>query len=148
VWSSNLSTLASAPIIYSLVLPLLLLDAWVTIYQWTCFPLLSIARVARRDYFAIDRHRLPYLNALEKAHCFYCSYANGLLAYVREVAARTEQYWCPLQHQRRPAGTHARYGLFAAYGDAAGYRYLAPKLREALEVDERRRGDAARRKAG
>ena len=32
----------SAPVIYSMVFPIALLDAWVTIYQWICFPLFGI----------------------------------------------------------------------------------------------------------
>ena len=63
-----------------------------------CFPIYGIERVQRRRYFAIDRHTLAYLNAIEKANCLYCSHANGVIAYVREVAARTEQYWCPIKH--------------------------------------------------
>ncbi len=83
--------LLTTPIVYSLCLPLLLLDVWVTVYQRTCFPIYGIHRVPRRAYFVIDRHKLTYLNAIEKANCTYCSYANGLIGYVREIAARTEQ---------------------------------------------------------
>ena len=34
-------------------------------------------------------------------NCIYRSYANGLCSYVTEVAARTEQHWCPIKHARR-----------------------------------------------
>ena len=67
----------------------------------------------------IDRHRLAYLNAIEKANCVYCGYANGLLAYVREVTARTEQYWCPIRHARPIRAPHRHYQRFFDYGDAA-----------------------------
>jgi hypothetical protein len=40
-----------------------------------------------------DRTHLAYLNLVEKINCAYCSYGNGLAAYLREIAARTEQYW-------------------------------------------------------
>ena len=43
-------------------------------------------------YLAFDRHRLTYLNFAEKLNCEYCAYANGILAYFTEIAARTEQY--------------------------------------------------------
>lgn len=145
--TSSLRTVIAAPIVYSLMAPLLLLDAWITIYQRVCFPVFGIPLVPRRDYFVIDGHRLPYLNVIEKAHCLYCSYANGLLAYVCETAARTEQYWCPSQHQHRPGRTHGRYDLFAAYGDAAGYRRRAPALRQSLQ-DERVRPHVPIRRAG
>jgi hypothetical protein len=28
-------------------------------------------------------------------NCVYCGYFNGLIAYVQEIAARTEQFWLP-----------------------------------------------------
>jgi hypothetical protein len=34
--------------------------------------------------------RLAYLNTIEKVGCIYCSYANGLLGLITEIAARTE----------------------------------------------------------
>jgi hypothetical protein len=128
----SLLNLATAPVIYSLAVPLVLLDAWITLYQWICFPIYGIARVRRRDYIVIDRHRLAYLNAIEKANCVYCGYANGMLAYVREVASRTEQYWCPIKHASRLRDAHARYRHFVDYGDARGYRRRLPQLRTDL----------------
>ncbi len=112
----------TAPVIYALIVPLLLLDLGVTIYQAVCFPAYGIPKAQRRDYFVFDRHHLQYLNALEKLNCAYCSYANGLIAYVREIASRTEQYWCPIKHARRVIAAHPRYAEFADYGDAEGYR--------------------------
>jgi hypothetical protein len=88
--------------------------------------------VKRADYFAFDRGHLAYLNALEKLNCAYCSYANCLIAYVREIAARTEQYWCPIKHARRVTGSHARYMQFDDYGDAEGYQKRAEELRALL----------------
>ena len=129
---SSLINLLSTPVVYSIGLPLLVLDAWTTVYQTICFPMYGIARVRRRDYFAIDRHRLPYLNAIEKLHCFYCSYATGVLSYVMEVAARTEQYWCPIKHAALSPLPHAHYQLFFDYGDSAGYHHGLPVLRQQL----------------
>jgi hypothetical protein len=112
----------TAPVIYALIVPLLLLDLFVTVYQAVCFPAYGIAKVRRRDYLIFDRYHLRYLNALEKLNCAYCSYANGLIAYVREIAGRTEQYWCPIKHARRVIGAHAHYPQFLDYGDAAAFR--------------------------
>ena len=112
----------TAPVIYCLALPLLLLDLAVMVYQAVCFPVYGIAKVKRSKYIVFDRHRLAYLNAIEKLNCVYCSYANGLFAYCVEVASRTEQYWCPIKHARRIAGAHARYPGFFEYGDAEAYR--------------------------
>jgi hypothetical protein len=95
----------TAPVIYAVIVPLVLLDLFVTIYQRVCFPVYGIPKVNRGDYLIFDRHHLAYLNALEKLNCAYCSYANGLIAYVREIAGRTEQYWCPIKHARRDWGS-------------------------------------------
>jgi len=119
----------TAPAIYALIIPLLLLDFFVAVYQAVCFPVYGIPRVSRRDYLAFDRGHLAYLNAIEKLNCAYCSYANGLLAYVREVASRTEEYWCPIKHARRVLGVHSRYGDFVDYGDADAYRHELERLR-------------------
>ena len=132
---ADLLSLVTAPIIYSLLVPLLALDLWVTVYQRVCFPIYGVARVPRRRYFAIDRHKLAYLNGIERVNCTFCSYANGLLAYVREVAARTEQYWCPIKHARVIPAPHSRYHGFADYGDAHRYRNGLPSLRRGLRED-------------
>jgi hypothetical protein len=142
----SLLNLFTTPIIYSLVVPLLLLDAWVTAYQWICFPIYRIALVPRRTYFVIDRHTLGYLNAIEKAHCVYCSYATGLFAYVREVTARTEQYWCPIKHSRPIPTPHARYQLFVDYGDGAGYHRGLSRIRGTLARPHSRPARAGRSK--
>jgi len=112
----------TAPVIYALIVPLVLLDLAVMFYQAVCFPAYGIEKVRRRDYFVFDRHHLAYLNALEKLNCAYCSYANGMIAFVREVAARTERYWCPIKHARRVIGAHPYYPAFADYGDADAFR--------------------------
>lgn len=125
----------TAPVIYSVSLPLVLLDLSVTLYQAVCFPVYGIAKVSRRDHFAFDRHRLGYLNSIEKLNCFYCSYANGLISYVREIAARTEQYWCPIKHARKLEGLHARYPLFVDYGDADDFAKRQEELRTVLRQD-------------
>ncbi len=139
---SQLLTILTAPLIYSLVLPVALLDLWVSVYQWACFPIYRIPRVRRSDFVVIDRHHLAYLNGIEKLNCAYCGYVNGVFAYVREVAGRTEQYWCPIRHARRVAAPHGRYRGFVAYGDAEGYRKRLPMLREELgrANDEATRG--------
>jgi hypothetical protein len=112
----------TAPVIYALIVPLVLLDLFVTIYQAICFPVYGIPKAQRRNYLIFDRHHLAYLNAVEKLNCAYCSYANGLIAYVREIAGRTEQYWCPIKHARRAIGAHPSYTMFEDYGDADGYK--------------------------
>ena len=147
VLEGNIFSLLTAPVIYSLLLPLVVLDVWVTLYQMICFPIYRIACVPRRRYFAIDRHKLAYLNGIEKVNCTFCSYANGMIAYTREVAARTEQYWCPIKHARTIPVPHSRYHLFFDYGDAERYRRdLVPLRDELRRVSSRRdRSHASRR---
>lgn len=123
----------SAPFIYALVLPLVLLDCFVIVYQFVCFPLYGIAGVRRSDYFVFDRSHLAYLNLLEKMNCAYCSYANGLASFFKEVAGRTEQYWCPIKHARRVLQAHPHYGGFVDFGDAQAYREQLQVLRAQLE---------------
>jgi hypothetical protein len=130
---SSPRNLVTAPFIYSLLVPIALLDVWITLYQWVCFPIYGIARVRRSTYIATDRHHLGYLNAIERLNCDYCGYANGVFAYVREVAGRTEQYWCPIRHARRVPAPHSHYREFVDYGDAAGYQRELPVLRARLK---------------
>jgi hypothetical protein len=137
VLGGDLATFLSAPLVYSTLIPFLVLDAWVMVFQAVCFRAWDIRRVRRRSYLAIDRHKLAYLNGLEKLNCLYCSYVNGLTAYVREVAARTEQYWCPIKHARKVRDTHHRYPGFVEYGDAGGYRKRLGALRHDLTTTGR-----------
>lgn len=125
--------LLTAPVIYSLVIPGLLLDLFVTTYQWVCFPVYKIKKVKRSDYIIIDRHYLRYLNLIEKLNCVYCGYMNGLFGYVTEVAAQTEQYWCPIKHANQSRTIHSKYKNFVDYGDAERYRKDQKQLREQLK---------------
>jgi len=110
------------PIIWFCAIPALFLDLMITIYQAICFPIYGIPKVRRGDYIVLDRHNLSYLNIIEKMNCVYCGYFNGLVAYAREMAARTEQHWCPIKHARRVGDIHSRYKYFFDYGDAKRYR--------------------------
>jgi len=117
----RLMTLLTAPVIYAMVVPLLMLDIAITLYQHICFRVYGIPRVHRRDYLLFDRHYLSYLNVIEKFNCAYCSYGNGLMAYAREIIALTEQHWCPIRHARKTPNPHHYYHRFFDYGDANGY---------------------------
>ncbi len=119
----------TAPIIYSGFVPFILLDLFLWIYQSVCFPVYRIPKVKRSEYLIFDREDLPYLNVIEKFNCFYCSYGNGLMAYGREIAARTEQYWCPIKHARRIKAAHEHYPRFFEYGDAVSWQKGLERLR-------------------
>lgn len=129
---TRLMVVLVAPVIYALILPFVVLDLFVTVYQTICFPVYRIAKVRRGDYIVIDRHKLAYLNALQKLNCVYCGYCNGVIAFVREVAARTERYWCPVKHAVRVRGGHDHYAAFVDFGDADGFIDKLDALREDL----------------
>ncbi len=129
---TRLLTVLTAPFIYAVLIGFVVLDILASLYQAICFPVYGIAKVRRRDFIVFDRHHLAYLNGLQKLNCLYCAYGNGLLAYVSEIAGRTEQYWCPIKHARTPGRMHARYPLFLDYGDADGFQDGQTALRKAL----------------
>lgn len=133
ILEARLFMILTTPFIYAVLIPFVLLDIFVTIYQYICFPVYGIPNVKRADYLIFDRANLKYLNAIEKINCAYCSYGNGVVAYVREVASRTEQYWCPIKHARRVIGTHARYSNFVDFGDAIAYHQHLDDLRHDLQ---------------
>ena len=130
--------LLTGPIIYSMIVPLLVLDLFVSFYQATCFPVYGVAKVRRRDYIVFDRQHLEYLNFIEKFHCTYCAYGSGLILYAAEIVARTEQYFCPIKHARKVLGIHSRYARFLDYGDAADYEARLERYRVALGKDPAR----------
>jgi len=107
----------SLPFIYMMIIPAVILDAFITVYHLVAFPLYGIPWVKRGEYIVYDRQFLDYLNIIQKVHCLYCSYVNGLFAYAVEIAARTERYWCPVKAARKPAVYHAWYEDFADYGN-------------------------------
>ena len=129
VMESRVLAILTAPFIYAVIIPFVILDLFVSVYQAVCFPVYGIPKARRRDYIAIDRNKLRYLNALEGFNCMYCSYGNGVLAYAVEIAGRTEQHWCPIKHARRVKNTHDRYAHFLPYGDARSYRQEIEKVR-------------------
>ncbi|MCA9485167.1 MAG: hypothetical protein KC553_15660, partial [Nitrospina sp.] len=130
---SSFLTIATAPVIYSLLIPISMLDLFVSLYQLICFPVYQVPHVTRKDYVVVDRHSLAYLNVIEKVNCAYCGYCNGVLAFAREVASRTEQYWCPIKHARRAKGCHSRTCLFCEFGDAQEYAENLQKLRKQFQ---------------
>ena len=130
--TANWLSVLTAPVIYALLLPMLLLDVSITVYQQICFRAYGIPRVKRGDYFVYDRAHLAYLNLIEKINCAYCSYGNGLMAYGREVVARTEQYWCPIKHARKIMAAHPYYTGFVDFGDAQSYKDELENLRAEL----------------
>jgi hypothetical protein len=120
------------PFIYFAAVPIVLLDFWVELYHRVSFPIYGIPCIKRSRYVRIDRHRLKYLNFMQKMNCAYCGYANGLVHYWMKIFGTTEKYWCAIQHEKAgdfvPPGHH---GEFVAYNDREGLQkeYLDHKTR-------------------
>jgi len=66
---------SDAPVIYALIIPVLLLDLFVAVYQTACFPVYGSHACIGATTLAFDREQLAYLNAIEKLNCAYCAYA-------------------------------------------------------------------------
>lgn len=130
----NLRYLISMPFIYVVIIPVVILHIFVEIYHQVCFRLYDIPRVQYKEYFVFDRRHLPYLNWLEKINCAYCSYFNCFISYVREIAARTERYWCPIKHAKKRVSPHSQYHCFVDYSDGETLRKEWGKLREFSEL--------------
>ncbi len=110
------------PFIWIMIIPIFIVDIFITIYQYICFPIYKIPIVKRSSYVIMDRYNLFYLDKVEKINCWYCEYFNGIIAYVREISARTEQFWCPIKHSRHLKEKHSRYDKFFDFGDYKKYR--------------------------
>jgi hypothetical protein len=122
-------SLLSAPVIWLCFFPVLLLHLVANFYQFICFPIYGIPKVRRQDYVVMDRFHLRYLNRMERFNCGYCEYVNGVIAYVQEIAGRTEQYWCPIKHALGLKTRHSRYRHFLDYGDAENWRKRFEEVR-------------------
>ena len=133
---SNPISLLTAPVIYSMILPIGLLDLWISLYQRICFPVYGIDRVRRSAYIVVDRHHLAYLNGIEKLNCVYCGTQTGCSRTCARSPHVPSRYWCPIRHARRVRAPHAHYREFVDYGDAEGYHRRLPMLRKELKQDD------------
>ena len=112
----NFRLLLTAPFIYSMVIPLGLMDLCISFYQFICFPAYGIPLVRRKKYVQLVR-RGEGMWWFDRFNCTYCSYANGVCAYMRAVLIETEKYWCPIKYKMRagyqpphPQATYATDG--------------------------------------
>ncbi len=120
----------SAPIIYAMLFPAIILDVMLFIYQQVIFRIYKFKFIRRSDYIVFDRQYLGYLNIIEKINCMYCSYFNGLINYTAAIAAKSEFYFCPIKHAKKIAYTHKYYYDYLAYGDDENYQEKLEKLQK------------------
>jgi len=118
--------LISTPFIWFPLPFFLMLDLVASFYQAVCFPLYGLEKVKHSSYIMIkDRAKLAYLTPLEKLDCMYCGYANGVLLYLKEIAGRTEKYWCGIMHEGKPGFIpHADQAAagFSRFGDETEFK--------------------------
>jgi hypothetical protein len=118
--------LVSVPFIWLPLLAIIWLDLAASLYQAVCFPLYGLEKVKRSTYILIrDRNKLAYLTGLEKLNCMYCGYANGFLLYAKEIAGRTEKYWCGIMHENKPGFKTQASQVeqnFARFGDEEDFK--------------------------
>jgi len=125
-----LNDIISVIFIYPMIVPLVVFDFFLEIYHNACFRLYGIPLIERSKYVRVDRHKLSYLNPLEKVNCAYCGYANGLLNYAVKIAGETEVYWCGIKHQANNGFVEpAHQKNFIKYGDEVAYRNFGPRRR-------------------
>lgn len=133
-WQTTKSTTfreyLSIPFIYSMMIPAVILDLFLFMYQQTAMRLYRIPLVKRSDYITLERKHLDYLNWVEKLNCIYCSYVNWLFAYAVEIAWRTEKYWCSIKHAKKMTSSHNWEKYFADYGDADWFKEVFRKNQE------------------
>lgn len=120
----------AAPIIYAMIIPTVLLDIIIFIYQQVVFRIFKFKFIKRSDYIIFDHQYLGYLNPIEKLNCLYCSYVNGLIQYASAIAGRTELYFCPIKHAKKVAHEHNYYNEFLSYGEGEEYQKRLKELRE------------------
>ena len=121
--------LITGPIIYSVILPLLVLDAFVSLYQLLCFPIYKVKPFRRSEFIVFDRQELKYLDWISKFHCTYCAYAVGLIGFVSAVIGDTEAYFCPIKHHSKKS-----------HGPVRKYRFVAFEQSDDFDFDLRLNG--------
>jgi hypothetical protein len=122
--------LLTAPLIYTMVIPAIIFDVLLFVYQQIAFRVFKFESIKRSDYMHFDHHYLGYLNIIEKLNCFYCSYFNGLMLYASAIAGRTELFFCPIKHAKKVVSQHSYYEEFLSYGDEEEYQKKLKALRE------------------
>lgn len=90
-----LATLA----IYTMIIPIFILDISMSIYQEIYFTALGIPKIEKKKYVVMERWDLTKLNPLQKVNCVFCEYANGILAFAKAVGNQTEIYSCAIKHR-------------------------------------------------
>jgi len=118
--------ISTAFLIWIPLFPLLIFDLLIEIYHQVAFPVYGLEKVKRSEYIKVmDRTKLQYLTWYEKIGCMYCGYVNGSLLYLKEIANRTEKYWCGIMHENKPGFKTQEHQVnqdFAKFGDPEDFK--------------------------
>lgn len=106
-----------SPFVYIFIVPAIMFHIALELYHRIVFFGYKIPYVSSKDFFIFDRHNVKQLNIVEKVNCLYCSYVNGLMAYAKEIAGRSERYWCPFKHKQDPKQPHDHYMKFIEFDE-------------------------------
>jgi len=137
IFTAEIRELISFPFIWFMLIPSIILDISLFIYQNTAIRLYKIPLAKRSDYIVFDRKQLAYLNWIQKLDCIYCSYVNWLFQYATEIAWRTEKYWCPIKHARKKSWSHDWEEYFADYGDAEWFKETFCSVKEFKKINKK-----------
>lgn len=137
IFSARVREVLSMPFIYMMIVPAIILDIFLFVYQNTALRLYKVPLVKRSEYIIFERRHLDYLNWIQKINCLYCSYVNGLFSYAVEVAGRTEKYWCPIKYASRKKWWHDWEEYFADYGDPEKFKEVFTSLKEFEETQKK-----------
>jgi hypothetical protein len=99
-------------VIWSTLPAVILIHCTLLIYQQIYFSIYDIPKARFLDYCIIDRHKLKKLNWLQKCGCAYCGYANGVAAWIKVIANRTEVYSCAIKHSVHKEGQEHQKEFF------------------------------------
>ncbi len=138
IFSAQVREILSMPFIYVMIIPAIILDIFLFVYQQTALRLYKIPLVKRNDYIVFDRKQLDYLNIIQKINCLYCSYVNWLFSYAVEIAWRTEKYWCPIKAANKKKWGHDWEEYFADYWDPENFFKVMRNLKDFKEIENKK----------
>lgn len=98
--------------IWSTLPAVILIHLSIWIYQHIYFTIFDIPKASIGEYIFFDRNRLRKLNIARKMGCMYCAYANGIAAWSKAVANRTEIYSCSIKHSSPGPGQEHQKDFF------------------------------------
>lgn len=102
-----------------MIIPLVIKDLFIT---FTCFSIYGIKKSTPIRLHHVWSPSSELFILIEKLHRTSCAYGSGMIGYINEIIARTEQYFCPIKYATKLLGRHARYAHFLDFGSAEDYQ--------------------------